>query len=249
MDSGKNLDSDYVKSYYNRFLSTYDKEYAYYRWKAGPVERLHYTQTKRALLPYLKKLDGMVLEIGGGDGIWTQDYVSRIDALSFLDISKEMVARAQKRLEKYSEKITYVNEDFLHNKFAAGTFDHIVSIRNLEYFTDKNKFISEVHRLLKHKGTFVLVTKSPQYDLKDNAKGKALHTGQIDIKDLIVLIEKQGMKVLSVRPAIFGKLFRFPLMRFISNIIHSVVIAIPWKWAPLRLFSYLSESFVVYVQK
>ena len=249
MNSDKNLNSDYVKSYYDGFLSGYEKEYSYYRWQAGAVEKLHYLQTKRSLAPYLNKVKGTVLEVGGGDAIWTMEYIQNIEKLTFLDISEEMISRAQKRLSNFPEKISFVNQDFLKSDFPESSFDNVVSIRNLEYFTDKNLFMSQVHKLLKKDGNFTLVTKSPKYNLKDSAKEKALHKGQIDIVDLIKLMEGNGLKVIKVYPAIFGKLFRFSFTRSISNILQGIILKMPWNRAFARLLSYFSESFVIYAKK
>lgn len=249
MNSDKNLHPDYVKSYYDGFLSKYEKEYSYYRWQAGEVEKLHYFQTRRSLLPYLQKINGSVLEIGGGDAIWTMEYIENAKSLTFLDISEEMISRAQKRLENFSNKISFVNLDFLKSDFEEKSFDHIVSIRNLEYFTDKKLFISKVSKALKDGGTFVLVTKSPKYHKKDKAKNKALHTGQIEILDLVDLIESENLKVLKVYPAIFGKLFRFHFMRFISNSLQRIILNMSWNRTLVRLLAHFSESFVLYVKK
>ena len=249
MNSGKNLDSGYVKSYYDGFLSKYEKEYAFYRWQAGEVEKIHFYQTRRALVPFLNKLKGSILEIGGGDAIWTMEYISHVNELNFLDISEEMVSRAKKRLNDFSLKINFINNDFVQNDFSGNTFDGIVSIRNLEYFTDKNFFIEKVNKLLKEDGQFVLVTKSPKYHMSDKAKQKTLHTAQIDILELIKMINSSGLRVLEVRPAICGKLFRFSFMRFISNLLHKITLILPWKILPLNLLSRLSESFVIYAKK
>lgn len=249
MNSDKNLDSGYVKSYYDKFLSSYDKEYSYFRWQAGPVEKIHFKQTRRALLPYLKTLRGNVLEIGGGDAIWTREYVEKIDSLTFLDISKEMIARAQNSLKNFNKNITYINDDFLQADLKKDNFDHVVSIRNLEYFTDKNYFINKVNELLKKDGTFVLVTKSPKYNFKNHDQRKTLHTSQIDIKELINLLKNNGLNVLAVYPAIFGKLFRFSFVRFLSNLLQKIILLMPYKILPISLLSYLSESFVIYAKK
>lgn len=249
MNSDKNLNPDYVKSYYDGFLSKYEKEYSYYRWQAGNVEKLHYFQTKRSLAPYLFKVKGSVLEVGGGDAIWTMEYIANAERLTFLDISEEMIARAKKRLSDFSDKISFVNVDFLKSDFQENSFDNIVSIRNLEYFTDKKLFVSKVGKLLKSGGSFVLVTKSPNYHGKDKAKEKTLHKGQINIIDLINLIESEGMKVKKVYPAIFGKLFRFSLMRAISNSLQWLILKMPWNKTLVKLLSYFSESFVIYVKK
>ncbi len=249
MNSDKNLDSAYVKSYYDNFLSSYDKEYYYFRWQAGPVEKIHFKQTRRALLPYLTSLKGNVLEIGGGDAVWTREYIEKINNLTFLDISKEMITRAQNNLKSFDKNITYINEDFLKADLKKDNFNHIVSIRNLEYFTDKKYFIFKVKELLKKDGTFVLVTKSPKYNIKDSDKRKTLHTSQIDIKQLVNLLRNNGLYVLAVYPAIFGKLFRFSLTRFLANLIHKIILLLPYKILPISLLSYFSESFVIYAKK
>ncbi len=248
-DQTPQLSGEYVKKYYDGFLSKLPDDYAHYRWGAGPVERLHYFQTKRSLAPYLAKLAGTVLEVGGGDAIWTYEYIEHVERLTFLDISEEMIARAKKRLASSGEKITYVNTDFLQNTFPDGGYDGFVSIRNLEYFTDKEKFISEVSRLLKPQGHFVLVTKSPKYNWHDTAKNKTLHTAQITIQDLITMIQNHGFVIRDVQPAIFGKLFRFAITRFISNTIQMICSWIPWKLLPLWFLAHFSESFMIYAQK
>ncbi len=249
MDLDKNLNGAYVKSYYDGFLSGYNNDYAYYRWQAGPVERIHFYQTRKALLLFLNKVKGSVLEVGGGDAIWTMEYVERADRLLFLDISTEMISRAQKRLASFSGKIEFINEDFLIHDFGKNTFENIVSIRNLEYFVDKKKFMDKVSSLLVQGGNLVLVTKSPVYNLKDKAKEKTLHTAQIGITELKEIIEQAGLSVIDIRPAIFGKLFRYPIMRFFSNCAHAFFLKMPRIFLPLGLLSYFSESFVVYARK
>lgn len=249
MDAGKKLDSDYVKSYYDGFLSSYENDYSYHRWQAGPVERIHFAQTKRSLKPYLDTLKGRVLEVGGGDAAWTLEYISHVDKLTFLDISEEMVARAGKRLLPFASKISFINADFVKHDFSDDIFDHVVSVRNLEYFPDKKLFMSRVFSLLRPGGTFVLVTKSPKYHMRDGAKEKALHHGQIAIDDLVRLMESEGLEVIKVYPAIFGKLFRFASMRCISNLMHRVILSLPWNMFLVRLYAHISESFVLYAKK
>lgn len=249
MNSDKTLTNEYVRSYYDTFLSKYDGEYAHYRWQAGPVEKLHFRQTKRTLMPYLKATTGAVLEIGGGDGIWTREYIDHVDSLVFLDISKEMIARAQKRFAAVSEKISYVCDDFLQAEISRNHFNTVVSIRNLEYFTDKQLFFSRVHSALTENGRFVLVTKSPQYNRIDVTKEKVLHHGQTDIIELIKMMQQSGFCVVAVYPAIFGKLFRFSVIRVVSTFFHRCIMHLPWKLLPLRPLSYLSESFLIYAEK
>lgn len=248
MNTDKNLTSNYVQSYYDTFLSSYDKEYSYYRWQAGPVEKLHFRQTRATLVPYLTTLRGAVLEIGGGDAIWTRHYIEQVESLTFLDISSQMIARAQKRLASFADKISYLNQDFLTAEFREASFDHVVSIRNLEYFTDKQAFLLKVKKSLKTGGTFVLVTKSPTYHKADTGKRKTLHTSQIDIVELLSVMRSQGFMIEAVYPAIFGKLFRVAPVRFVMNVAHRIIRLLPWRILPLRLLARFSESFLIYAK-
>lgn len=251
MNSEKKLQltGDYVKNHYNDFLANLSEDYADYRWHNDPVSQSHYDQTYSALSPFFKKITGDVLEIGGGDAMWTMNFILQIQKLVFLDISKEMISRAQKRLVDFNQKIDYQNQNFLENSLVNKTFDFVISIRNLEYFLDKNKFISEVSRVLKEDGHFLLITKSPQYTAHNNTQQKTLHIAQIDINELIHLLKQNNFIIESVRPAIVGKLLRYNFIRKISSILQKIIFSIPMKLIPFKALSYFSESFLIYARK
>jgi ubiquinone/menaquinone biosynthesis C-methylase UbiE len=246
----KVLTSDYVKESYNSFLSNYGDKYAYYRWGRTPVSRYHFTQSRRALVSVLgTQKYGNSFEVGGGDGVWTRYIIDRSDSLTFLDISKEMISRAKENLEKWSKKITYIEGDFLDNKLEDEIFDLVLSFRNFEYFSDKEKGAKEFARILKPGGKLILVTKSPEYDWYGYFRGKTLHSGQISIKRLCELIQSSGFEVERVLPAIIGKKIAWSPLRPIYNVIHIILLKMPKSVMPLYILKYFSESFLIYAVK
>ncbi len=250
IESKNNLSGEYVGQYYDNFLSTLGTFHSDHRWFEGPVNLIHFNQTKKTLLTFFNTVScEKVFEVGGGDGIWTLLYINVCENLYYLDISFQMLEQAKKRLAESISKISFNQGDFLNNTLEDNIFDTCISIRNFEYFVDKRKFLSEMHRILKEKGNLLLVTKSRDYNAHTNLKEKTLHSKQVSVREVITLLKESGFEILNVKPAIFGKLFRFRFARFISNILHQVLLLIPWKLLPLFLLGFVSESFQIHAQK
>lgn len=245
----QNLDAQYVKEYYDTFLSKDGGEYAYDRWHKTPVHESHFEQTKRTLKRAFSGLSGNVLEVGGGDAMWTMFYVDKIEHLTYLDVSEEMLSRAKDRLKEKTAKVDFIQGDFLENKLPSGSFDNFISIRNFEYFKDKNFAVSEMNRLLKQGGELIVVTKSSKYNFHTNLKNKTLHSDQVDIKHFLHMLESNGFEIEDVKPAIFGKLLKFGFFRFLSSALQSFVLVLPWRVLPVGFLGYLSESFYVKAKK
>lgn len=245
----QNLDAKYVKNYYDTFLSQDGGEYAYHRWHKTPVHEAHFIQTRRTLKRAFSTVLGKVLEIGGGDAMWTMFYIDKIEHLTYLDVSEEMLSQAKTRLKEKAGKVEFIQGDFLENKLTSESFDNFISIRNFEYFKDKDFAVNEMNRLLKKDGTLLVVTKSKEYNLHTNLKKRTLHSDQVRIEDFLEMLRENGFEIQDVKPAIFGKLLKFSIFRVISNFIHICILRLPWKILPIKFLGYLSESFYVKAKK
>lgn len=245
----QNLDAKYVKEYYDSFLSRDGGEYAYHRWHKTPVHEAHFDQTQRTLKRAFSGVSGSVLEVGGGDAMWTMLYVDKIKHLTYLDVSDEMLTRAKARLKEKAEKVDFIQGDFLENKLPSESFDNFISIRNFEYFKDKDFAVKEMYRLLKQGGGLIVVTKSSEYNFHTNLKNKTLHSDQINIERFLHLLEENGFEIEDVKPAIFGKFLRFGFFRFVSSMFQSLMLVLPWSVLPIKFLGYLSESFYVKAKK
>lgn len=245
----KELTANYVKDTYNDFLSSYDNTYTYFRWQRTPLSRYQFRQSKRVFIKALEKYKfSQSLEIGGGDGGWTPFLLAHTDKLDFLDISTEMLKRAKEQLKDYTN-ITFIESDFLENSLEDEKYDSVLSFRNFEYFPDKEKAVSEIKRVLKKNGILILVTKNPLYDWKGDIQRKTLHKKQLKIRELINLFNKNGFKVEYVYPTIIGKRLKYASVRWIFDLIHRLVVLLPWEfWYSIGL-PFLSESVLMRAYK
>jgi len=251
-DNTKNkpaLSGEYVKNYYNAALGNMNMPYADFRWFSSPYAVAEYKQTKQAILHALggKKFDS-VLEIGGGDGVWTELLLDRSNFITEMDISEEMLRGARKKFADRSN-MEFICGDFLENKLSSGSYDLIYAIRCFEYFPDKQRAISEMHRLLKSGGVAVIVTKNPDYITIKRSNKKILHRGQMSPGDFVELLSVAGFIVEDVRPAILGKKFDILPARIISNGLHALSLS-RFGWIIPNFFKkYFSESYLVLARK
>ena len=106
------------------------------------MEQLQRLLLNKNLLPYLQKLDGRVLDIGGKNS----PYRSQINATKYevLDVCPEF------------EPDYKVDVHNIQGVIANSTFDSIIATEVLEHCYDPATVISEFHRILKHKGVLLL---------------------------------------------------------------------------------------------
>ena len=117
--SPTDLTSQYVKDYYDKFLKKYEEDYAHFRWFDSEYSRFEYSQTKRAILKVLgDKRFTRVLEIGSGDGVWTEVLIKKSQRVTALDISVEMTERIKKRLG-HLPNLEFIRADFLKNSLLS----------------------------------------------------------------------------------------------------------------------------------
>ncbi|MFY9457354.1 MAG: class I SAM-dependent methyltransferase, partial [Candidatus Spechtbacterales bacterium] len=246
------LSEEYVKKYYKKVLGKLDISYADFRWFRSDIPSYslaEYGQTKRAIQKALgARKYGSVLEVGGGDGVWTELLLDRSNFITELDISEEMLVGSQKRLGA-RDNIKFICDDFLENDLVSHSYDLVYAIRCFEYFFDKQRAVREMHRLLRKNGEVLIVTKNPYYVSLRRKKSRVLHSGQIGVDDLKNLLLGEGFDVLFTRPAILGKKFDWFLARVVFGVLHNLTLS-PFSWiVPSIAQKYLSESIVLYAKK
>ncbi|MFC1944519.1 methyltransferase domain-containing protein [Chloroflexota bacterium] len=104
----------------------------------------------------LNKDECQILDIGCGDGVWTNELLKRGVNIKGLDISSEDVAMAETRAKKLGLAADYIVHDAQEIPFSDNTFTDCIAICVLEHIPDDNKVFNEVYRILKPKGCFVL---------------------------------------------------------------------------------------------
>lgn len=100
--------------------------------------------------------DGLILEAGVGSGRVTLSLMEEISPqLIGLDLSKEMLKIAQKKMSPYKQKFNLILGDAERLPFRNKVFDAIICISTLHYFSSPQTSLEEFSNALKKGGVFV----------------------------------------------------------------------------------------------
>jgi ubiquinone/menaquinone biosynthesis C-methylase UbiE len=97
------------------------------------------------------------LDIGCGDGTISLPLLDRIDALTLLDISTNMLSVAEANIPRESrQKVDLINADLLRAKLQPQTFDLVLCIGILAHVDSPRDVIAEVARLARPGAKIIL---------------------------------------------------------------------------------------------
>lgn len=128
------------------------------RWLGSRVAREDYRVTRDYILHFLD-IEGTddVLEVGCGPGVWTDLVSSCCHRVTAVDISGDMLENARSRVVR--QNVTFRQADFADYRDTE-TYDKILSVRAIEYFTDPAQAVHSMYALMKDGGRTVVVTKT-----------------------------------------------------------------------------------------
>jgi ubiquinone/menaquinone biosynthesis C-methylase UbiE len=146
-------DSDRVSELFRAMLPYYLHERAHDR---------RFLAQQRRVCAMLNGRVGRVLDIGCGPGLMTEALVERGGEVWGLDFLESALAWARAEAEKASwgDRAHYVGGDAQALPFSAATFDTVIAMGVLEYLSDAHRFVSEVRRVLRPGGLFVVAVPS-----------------------------------------------------------------------------------------
>jgi len=104
----------------------------------------------------LSQTKGRILEVGVGTGSSFRDYPLSKHIVA-VDISKEMLRRAEEKLRDYSGKVELRREDVQNLSFKDEAFDTVFTSWVFCSVTDPLKGLSEVRRVLKKDGQLLML--------------------------------------------------------------------------------------------
>ncbi|MFQ6068772.1 MAG: class I SAM-dependent methyltransferase [Candidatus Bathyarchaeia archaeon] len=100
--------------------------------------------------------DGRILEVGVGSGRVALSLMKELASQFIgLDLSKEMLKIAQKKMSPYKQKFNLLLGDAEHLPFRNKVFDTITCISTLHYLPSPQTSLEESSRTLKKRGVFV----------------------------------------------------------------------------------------------
>lgn len=236
-----------AKKFYNEIMPTKQgDDYEYARWHHNAIAEVGYEQTKETIERFLSSQadTNNILELGPGAGTWSKLLRERYSnaSMTLVDISKEMLQRAQKALGR--DGVRYVESRF-EDFQTQETYDLFLSSRVVEYIDQKEVFAQKLYQVLADGAQGLIITKMPHY-ARIKLQGKkvsAFHTEQIKPKDFVKILTDAGLTVVSVRPVTIS----VPLFKsaFLNRLIGRVV----RKFTPNMLTDTCTESYAVVIKK
>jgi trans-aconitate methyltransferase len=234
-----------VKKIYNDIMpEKYGEEYEFGRWFKTPALHAAFDMTKRSIERRVlsdKKTYGKVFELGPGAGTWSKLLLENKFGghLTMLDISRAMLALAQKALTDYPNT-SFIEKDFLEFR-PDKPYDFFFSSRVIEYLPDKAKLAEKISRILSSEGRGFIITKTPKYFINTilRRKTSAFHSGQIAPKELARIFREHGFSEIKLYPVTLS----FPILKSasVNRLLYKIFGALPLN--PLSAF--FSESYSI----
>jgi len=189
------------KEFTQKYDQTYSSIASVYDWavKVLPVWR-NWISTA---IPHIIGPD--VLEISFGTGYLISQYANKFNTFG-IDYNWELACITRQNLLNFDEQASIQQADVEHLPYGAGTFDTVVNTMAFTGYPDGLKALTEIHRVLKPNGHFILV--DIDYPHNRNWLGiqaTRLWAGLGDIiRDMAVLFRQSGFQFTDEEVGGFG---------------------------------------------
>lgn len=129
-----------------------------YDAQAGIHYARAYEKTAARFKEYLKATD-TVLDFACGTGIVTLAVAPAVKSVRAIDVSGEMVRRAQAKAKRQgAENVTVTQTDLFDESLTEGGFDAVMACNVLLYIEDRTAALARIRALLKPQGILLLVS-------------------------------------------------------------------------------------------
>jgi ubiquinone/menaquinone biosynthesis C-methylase UbiE len=155
-------ESDAVIKAYNKISNRYDslitsstfvtKLIIYISWGG-----IHEDYTELVVNSIPDDFQGVILDVPVGTGIYMAEKyaVLKTATIIVVDFSLGMLKEAQKKYkERHIDNVIYIHGDVGHLPFENDSVDFVLSMNGFHSFSEKEKAVFELHRILKGKGKF-----------------------------------------------------------------------------------------------
>ena len=156
--------------------------------------------------------DKVSLDVGVGSGRNAKPLLEKVrPSLVGLDLTKEMLEVARNKMAPCKQYLNLILGDAEHLPFVAGTFDAILCVSTMHYFTHQKKIVKEFARLLKKNGMFVYGDLSPHesdnkefFEKLERTISKA-HARYYKASEMKELLEAHGFCTSRIKTVAYAK--------------------------------------------
>ncbi len=127
-------------------------------------KNIHAYYTRRRREELSKRAHGSILEVGTGSGVLTPSFMKRGNVIG-LDIAPAMIKQAVQKTG-----IAGVVADAEMLPFGDSSFDTVICSEVIHYLTHKDTFAKESFRVLRKKGTVLVMVINARWKLLDHAR-------------------------------------------------------------------------------
>ena len=148
---------------------------------------------QRSVLAYVeaaKLVSGRVLEIGTGSGYGIEIIADHAD--EFVTIDKFETDELSKKEIQARENVKFMQMNVPPLKgIEDNSFDFVISFQVIEHIQNDGLFVSEIHRVLKKGGKFIVTTPNKKMSITRNP----WHIREYTVDELDILLKKSFPKV------------------------------------------------------
>lgn len=144
--------------------------------------------------------NSFALEVGCGEGYGTSLLSQKVVKIIGLDVDINTIAHASKKYG--SDNCVFKMYDGVKIPYEENTFDAVISFQVIEHIQDDINYVSEIYRVLKRNGIFILTTVNGIYRSKPGQKSwNRFHVREYCPHDLENILKNKflDMKVWGIR--------------------------------------------------
>jgi SAM-dependent methyltransferase len=142
------------------------------------IDNYVYQRSRLAYVEASKMVSGRVLEIGTGTGYGIDIIAPSCDKFTTLD------KHCSEHIGELPDNVEFVQATVPPLPFRDGTFDYVVSFQVIEHIADDHRFISEIYRVLRKGGKFIVTTPNRPMSITRNP----WHVREYTSEELYVLL-------------------------------------------------------------
>jgi ubiquinone/menaquinone biosynthesis C-methylase UbiE len=141
---------DQARSEFDAWSRTYDQSL---------LQKFFFGPSHRLMLEHMSIADQRILDVGCGTGKWAEMVLQVMPETEVwgLDLSPEMLQKAQARAARFDGRLHLVQGDSQSLPYESGTFDLVTCSHSFHHYPDQLAVVEEMRRVVRPGGRVMIV--------------------------------------------------------------------------------------------